>query len=68
MPVHVEFDFNDDGTVTMTHKQAPGGEIVKTALARVLAGADDSHSHTVWIGTKQHLSRDRFLDALEWAS
>jgi hypothetical protein len=69
---HVEFDFNDDGTVTVTHRRAKGEEYVKTVvldgkpledgivLTQPVAGGEtNEHTHTIQIGTKDTMERRR---------
>lgn len=59
MAVHIELDFNDDGTIVMTHRPAPGAEPVQTRwetlppkyvkITRVLAGPNFAHSHSIML-------------------
>lgn len=57
MSCHLELDFNDDGTITLTSKADKNGKVREhiypatptLKIVRVKAGADDKYTHQVVI-------------------
>lgn len=68
MSAHLELDFNDDGTITMTHRPAKGVDVIKSVICQepldndhmamivVKAGSDESITHKVLIGTTEAIN------------
>ena len=76
MSCHVELDFNDDGTVTMTGRPKKGAEITTTVLGSadqtitvsILAGDDNTKTHALMIGTKAAIDHARMMQTYGWAA
>lgn len=61
MSAHIEFDFNDDGTVTMTHRKTKDGETQQTvfpaskdnqlAMIAIHGGTEMGVTHQILVGT-----------------
>ena len=69
MTAHLELDFSDDGTVTMTHRQTKsspvGTSVTKVAkdseisYIAVKAGNDETVTHEIHIGTVAAMKAQR---------
>lgn len=72
MSAHVEFDFNDDGTVTMTSRPSKQEAVCTARLesyangwhVRVAAGKDDTVTHRILI----YENGEMFVNVKEWAA